>query len=276
MLILLENCKMTPLSEDLKKTSQSYNRRRTDLSGDKTITTFAYKESELPKDQSVNPHMTLPDSDPVSDEHLFKIRLARTENHIGSASMLVQKMYATRGYPANPIKGGPMNFTLVAYQENHAVGTVTLALDSGQGLAADQLYKEIIDKLRADGRRIGELTKLAIDRHTGSKYIFGSLLHMAYIYARRIYNYTDVVLEIVPHHVNYYVKMLGCELVGEEKLNTRVNFPVKLLRLNGTYVDSMIGLYGGLGEKAGTRTLYAYFFSKTDEEGIMQRVLRND
>jgi hypothetical protein len=244
--------------------------------GDKTITTFAYIEHELPQEVSENSGIKFPENGSVNDEHLFKIRLARTENHIGSASMLVQKMYATRGYPANPIKGGPMNFTLVAYQENHAVGTVTLALDSGQGLSADQLYKEIIDKLRAEERRIGELTKLAIDRHSGSKYIFGSLLHMAYIYARRIYNYTDVVLEVVPHHRNYYIKMLGCELIGEEKLNTRVNFPVNLLRLNGAYVDKMIGLYGGLGEKANTRTLYAYFFSKTDEEGIMQRILRND
>jgi hypothetical protein len=269
---------MTSSSQNLQSIPHPLNRRRTDRFGDTTIATRAYKQldSDPPKDVPVGTRLRLTEDGSGIDEHLFKIRLARTENHIGSASMLVQKMYATRGYPANPIKGGPMNFTLVASQEDQPVGTVTLALDTGQGLAADQLYKENIDKLRAEKRRVGELTKLAIDRHAGSKYIFGSLLHMAYIYARRIYQYTDVVLEVVPRHKNYYIQMLGCELCGEEKLNPRVNFPVNLLRLNGSYVDEMIRLYGGLGAKADTRTLYAYFFSKTDEEGIMQRLLRND
>lgn len=265
---------MPPPSKNLQNTSHPYNRRRTDKLGDATITTIAYEQRDPLQTVHVRKGIELTGAVSDIEAQRFKIRLARTENCIGSASMLVQKMYATRGYPANPIKGGPMNFTLMASQGDRVVGTVTLALDSGQGLAADQLYKDNIDKLRAEGRRVGELTKLAIDRHAGSKYIFGGLLHMAYIYARRIYKYTDVVLEVVPRHMNYYVKMLGCEVYGEEKLNTRVNFPVTLLRLKGAYVDEMIRLYGGLGEKADTRTLYAYFFSKTDEEGIMQRLLR--
>lgn len=269
---------MTSFSQDLENIPQplNFNRRRTDNFGDKPILSIAYKQPVPLKDAPVSAEIKFNEDGSGIDEHRFKIRLARTESHIGSASMLVQKMYATRGYPANPIKGGPMNFTLVAYHGDRALGTVTLALDSGQGLAADQLYKTNIDELRAEDRRVGELTKLAIDRHSGSKYIFGSLLHMAYIYARRIYDYTDVVLEVVPRHRNYYVKMLGCEIYGEEKLNPRVNSPVSLLRLNGSYVDEMIELYGGLGAKADTRTLYAYFFSKTDEEGIIQRLLRNE
>ena len=254
--------------------SDALHRRRSDAVGDRTITTIAFKQSELPQDQQVSPGIAFDEAGIGIEEQRFKIRLARTENCLGAASLLVQKMYATRGYPPNPIKGGPKIFTLLVSQGDRTVGTVTLKLDSGEGLAADQLYKNEVDKLRAEKRRVGELTKLAIDRHAQSKYIFGGLLHMAYIYARRIYNYTDVVLEVIPRHVNYYVKMLGCEVIGEEKLNTRVNFPVKLLRLNGTYVDEMISLYGGLGEVAETRTLYAYFFSKEDEEGIMQRLIR--
>lgn len=267
---------MTSPSKNLQNTSHPNNRRRSDKLGDATIITIAYEQRDRRQDVQVRKEIELTGVDSDIEEQGFKLRLARTENCIGSASMLVQKMYATRGYPANPIKGGPMNFTLMASQGDRVVGTVTLALDSGQGLAADQLYKDNVDKLRAEGRQVGELTKLAIDRHAGSKYIFGGLLHIAYIYARRIYKYTDVVLEVVPRHMNYYVSMLGCEVYGEEKLNTRVNFPVTLLRLNGAYVDEMIELYGGLGKKADTRTLYAYFFSKADEEGIMQRLLRGD
>ncbi len=267
---------MTTSSRNVQNTAPPLSRRYSDKSsGDATITTVAYKQpAELPQDLNEQKGIEFTTAGYETDEECFKIRLARTENCISSASMLVQKMYATRGYPPNPIKLKPMNFTLMASQGDRVVGTVTLALDAGQGLGADQLYKEVIDKLRAEGRQLGELTKLAIDRHAGSRYIFGGLLHMAYIYARRIYKYTDVVLEVVPHHMNYYIKMLGCEFIGEEKLNTRVNFPVTLLRLNGTYVDEMIRLYGGQGENADTRTLYAYFFSKKDEDGIMQRLLR--
>ncbi|HAN56826.1 MAG TPA: hypothetical protein DCQ77_11870 [Betaproteobacteria bacterium] len=210
------------------------------------------------------------------DEHRFKIRLAHSDDRANTASMLVQKMYATRGYPANPVKRGAMRFTLMAYQGDKIVGTITLALDSEQGLLADQLYKTEVDKLRATGRRVGELTKLAIDRHAGSKQIFAGLLHIAYIYAIRIYDYTDVVMEIVPRHMDYYVKMLGCEPWGEERLNPRVNFPVSLLRLSRDYVDGMIQTYGGKNSQSGTRTLYPYFFSKADEDGIMQRLMRGE
>jgi len=254
--------------------STFHHRRRTDAVGDETIATLAYKQSKQQKIPQVSADFIPDETGLAIEEQSFKIRQARTENGMGAASLLVQKMYATRGYPPNPIKGGPMNFTLLVSEGERTVGTVTLKLDTGQGLAADQLYKEEVDKLRAENRRVGELTKLAIDRHVESQYIFGGLLHMAYIYARRIYGYTDVVLEVIPRHVNYYMKMLGCEIIGEEKLNTRVNFPVKLLRLKGTYVDEMISRYGGLGEMADTRTLYAYFFSKTDEEGIMRRLIR--
>lgn len=275
MPILLEKEEMK-LSRKVQEMPHPYNRRRTDSLRDTTIVTRDYKQLNPPNVVPESPIFRRTEDGYGIDEHRFNIRLASTDNHVGSASLLVQKMYATRGYPANPIKTGPQMFTLVAYYDDKPVGTVTLTLDSEQGLAADQLYKENVDKLRAEKLRVCELTKLAIDRHSGSKFIFGSLLHVAYIYAKRIYNYTDVVLEVVPHHLDYYVKMLGCEIFGEEKLNPRVNFPVNLLRLNGSYVDKMISIYGGLGAKGDTRTLYAYFFSKIDEEGIMQRLLRND
>lgn len=210
------------------------------------------------------------------EEQRFRFRLAHSDECAGTASMLVQKMYATKGYPANPVKRGVMRFTLMAYQGDRVVGTVTLALDSGQGLLADQLYKTEVDGLRAAGRRVGELTKLAIDHNSGSKYIFAGLLHIAYIYAIRIYDYTDVVMEVVPRHVGYYTKMLGCEPLGPEKLNPRVNFPVNLLRLSRDYVDGMISRYGGVKLQNETRTLYPYFFPKADEDGITQRLLRGD
>lgn len=239
-------------------------------------TIVAYKSPYQLKDMGVLGGAQAIEAVTEIEEERFKIRLAHSDDRVGTASMLVQKMYATRGYPANPVKRGAMRFTLMAYQEDKIVGTITLALDSEQGLLADQLYKPEVDALRAAGRRVGELTKLAIDRNVGSKAIFAGLLHIAYIYAIRIYDYTDVVMEIVPRHMDYYVKILGCEPLGEEKLNPRVNFPVNLLRLSRDYVDEMISRHGGMNKRSDTRTLYPYFFSRMDEEGIMQRLMRGE
>lgn len=254
----------------------TYKRRLSDRAIDATMTAIAYKKAAPAIARQTEIALAAADFTTEFEEQRFNIRVAGTADSITSASMLVQKMYSTRGYPPNPIKGGRMKFTLIASQLDQVVGTVTLGLDAGDGLAADQLYQDNIDDLRREGLRVCELTKLAIDHRACSKYIFGGLLHMAFIYANRIYQYSDVVMEVVPRHTNYYVKMLDCEVIGVEKLNPRVNFPVNLLRLNGPHVDEMIQLYGGQGEAANTRTLYAYFFSKIDEEGIMQRLLHGE
>lgn len=248
------------------------NRRREPDQWDKTIVAFSPYDL---KDLCVSQEAGLPEAQRVERE-TFKIRLASDDERVNSASLLVQKMYATRGYPANPLKRGAMRFGLMAYQNEKVVGTVTLNLDSEEGLLGDQLYKEEIDAMRREGKKICELTKLAIDRSAQSKYVFAGLLHIAYIYSGMIYKYTDLVLEVVPRHVDYYVRMLGCEPFGPEQLNPRVNAPVRMLRLNGDYVADMIRRYGGQGKKADTRTLYAYFFSQEEAEGIMGRLLRGE
>jgi hypothetical protein len=239
---------------------------------DKTIIAFS---PFVLKDLCVSQDADLPEASEIEHES-YKIRLASDDDRANSASLLVQKMYATRGYPANPLKRGAMRFGLMAYQNERIVGTVTLNLDSEEGLLGDQLYKQEIDLMRREGKKICELTKLAIDRGTASKHVFAGLLHIAYIYSGMIYKYTDLVLEVVPRHVDYYIKVLGCEPFGPERLNPRVNAPVRMLRLSGAYVQDMINRYGGKGKSADTRTLYAYFFSQDEAEGIMGRLLRGE
>ena len=211
-----------------------------------------------------------------TEQQRVKLRLAHDDRRAGEASLLIQKMYATRGYPANSVKRDDMRMTIMAYLDEQVVGTITLNLDSEAGLLADQLYPQEVNQLRAEGKKIGELTKLAISPRADGLRIYAGLLHIAYIYGRRIYEYTDLVLEVVPRHVNFYVKMLGCKPLGPERLNPRVNAPVQLLHLPADYVDAMIDAYGGRGGEAKTRMLYAYFFSRRDEEGILARLLRGE
>ncbi|MEW5943477.1 MAG: N-acetyltransferase [Pseudomonadota bacterium] len=210
------------------------------------------------------------------DRKFFKIRLADSENHRNSASMLINKMYSWRGYGASPLPGiseHPNRVTLVASDNGATIGTITLAFDSEVGLLVDELYKQEVDRARRQNRRVCEFIKLAVDRESGSKMVLASLFHIAYIYARILGDADDVFIEVNPRHVAYYRRMLGFEQAGEERMCRRVNAPAVLLRLDFAHADKQIAELGGrAGQVPGEKSLYPYFFSKKEEEGIARRI----
>lgn len=208
-------------------------------------------------------------------EQNLKIRLAHTGERMGSASLLVQKMYRKIGYDIPDMHKSQDRITLIASQNNAVVGTLTLGLDADNGLLADHNYKPEIDRLREQGHTVCELTKFAVDQARGSKRVLAALFHIAYIYGRVLQKQTDVVIEVTPKHALFYKRLLGFEQIGPERLNSRVNTMGVLLWLDIDYVDRQIQLWGGETERAkGERSLYPYFFSKQDELGITQRLLQ--
>lgn len=209
----------------------------------------------------------------------FKIRLAHSSERVSSASLLVQRMYLQRGYNVPGMQKMPDRITLVASQNESLVGTITLGIDTGNGLLADENYKPEVDQLRAEGRKICELTKFAVDQTRGSKRVLAALFHIAYIYGRILQNQTDVVIEVTPRHALFYKRMLGFEQMGPERLNSRVNTVGVLLRLEIGYVDHQIERWGGKADQIESeheRSLYPYFFSKDDEAGITQRLMNGE
>jgi hypothetical protein len=211
------------------------------------------------------------------EQRVFKIRLAHSHERVNSASILVQRKYASRGLESSHFQRNPGRITLMAFQGNKVTGTLTLGLDSTNGLLADELYKTEIDCLRMAGHKVCELTKLAIDQPKASKRVLAALFHIAYIYGRVMQGYTDVVIEVNPRHVSFYKRMLGFKEFGPERLCGRVNAPAVLLRLEIDYVDQQIELLGGKTESAGgERSLYPYFFAKKDEIGICNRLARGE
>ncbi len=216
-----------------------------------------------------------PDTPDEVREQNLKIRLAHTGPRVGSASLLVQKMYRKIGYDVPEMRLAQDKITLIASQNEAVVGTLTLGLDAENGLLAEQNYKIEIDQLRARGRKVCELTKFAVDQTRGSKRVLAALFHIAYIYGRVLHQQTDVVIEVTPRHAIFYKRLLGFEQIGAECLNSRVNTVGVLLWLDIDYVDDQIRRWGGKTEEAvGERSLYPYFFSKKDELGITQRLLQ--
>lgn len=208
------------------------------------------------------------------DEQHFKFRFATSQEALHGASLLVQKRYAWRGYPAQPLKKYPNRVTLLTSTKSRIVGTVTIGYDSDDGLFADELYKAEIDSLRSKGCRVGELNKLAIDHTLGSKHVLGGIIHIAYIYGGLIYGCTDAVIEVVPRHRQFYERMLGFKQLGPERPNPKAdNSPALLMHLPLSHMAKKIAEVGGKGNSVSDPSLYPYFFSPYEQEGIMKRLL---
>jgi hypothetical protein len=210
------------------------------------------------------------------DEHNFKIRMANSAGRREAASLLIKKMYSWRGYATHGANANQINrITLVADSGGKTVGTMTLCLDNEGKLPADENFSDKLNELRAQGRRLCEPSRLAIDEDV-PKRVFASMIHISYIYAYNIHGYTDYVIEVNPRHVRFYTKMLGFIQICEERTCSRVNAPGVLLRLELEYMSEQIRKFGGLFELRGQeRSFYPYFFSKRDEEGITGR-LKNE
>lgn len=274
-MIRLHSSRTTGNMPDIRKLPFGIkNRRRDPDEWDKTIVAFQspYRLTDLCVDQS---------NEPAGETKIrrqeFKVRLATSEDRRKSASLLIEKMYSWRGYDADVLHQDPNKITLVAYQEDAVVGTLTLGLDSPDGMVVDQLYKQEADQLRAAGGKPCDITRLAVDQDIKSKSVLGALFHLSFIYGRNIHHATDFLIEVNPRHVLFYQRMLGFEPFGEEKICPRVNAPAVLLRLDLAYADEQIVRYGGTAATAtGVKSIYPYFFSREDELGITQRLLRGE
>ncbi|WGG53001.1 N-acyl amino acid synthase FeeM domain-containing protein [Rugamonas sp. DEMB1] len=210
------------------------------------------------------------------DQQTFHIRMANSTGRREAASMLLKKMYGWRGYAVDPVSAHPLNkITLFAETGGTTVGTMSLCLDNAEvGLPADENFRDKLDELREQRRRLCEPSRLAIDKGV-SKRVFAALIHISYIYAHNIHRYTDYIIEVNPRHVMFYKRMLGFRDFGGERPCTRVGAPAVLLRLELDYMGEQIRKFGGLMERqASERSFYPYFFPTWDEPGITSRLMQ--
>ncbi|MES2151410.1 MAG: GNAT family N-acetyltransferase [Pseudomonadota bacterium] len=242
---------------------------------------FNFEGAVLPHTLETQTAEHLP-SDNISDvminEKSFGIRAADTDEGRNRASMLINKMYAWRGYAGtHRIEDNPNRITLSASDKGQVIGTVTLGIDSPLGILADEVFKDKIDPFRANSAKVCEITKLAFDPTVRSKAALASLFHVLFIYGRHIHRCTDVFIEVNPRHRRFYESMLGFKRQCETRTNPRVNAPAVLLWVSLDYVAEQIEKLGGSASAAGTtgsdRSLFPYFFSSREEKGIVHRLL---
>jgi hypothetical protein len=215
----------------------------------------------------------MPDYD--RGERSFKIRAADSFGHRSSASILLNRMYARRGYLSTglPLQATPDRVTLTACEHEDTIGTITVGFDTPTGLNVDQLFRKEVDTLRQRDRKVCEFTKLAMDGVVKSKRVLASLFHVAYISAHRLKGVQNLLIEVNPRHVRYYERMLGFEVKSAERMNPRVNAPAVLLSLDFAHARAQIARFGGRPQLAAAeRSLYPYFFSVSEEAAIAARL----
>ncbi len=205
----------------------------------------------------------------------FKIKTADSAERRSRVNGLLKDRYAWRGYHQVSLPTDPTvhRFTLTAVEDEVVIGTITVSFDSPDRLSSDDAFGPEVGKLRAEGKRLCEFTKLAIDPVVGTKRVLATLFHVAYIVAHRIRGFDTLLIEVNPRHVRYYERMLGLQVLAEERINTAVNAPAVLLGIDFQYIKSQIGEFGGQPEAASkVRSLYPFALTLREEAAVISRM----
>jgi len=213
-------------------------------------------------------------NDFVMEREGYHVRLADTFHHRNQASLLIKRLYSNRGYSTkksiDPYNLDANVVTLVAFTGDQLFGTVSVGIDSPQGLLADELYQPEIDEYRQAGRKVGEFSKLAVDPTLNSKEVLASLYHLAYMQLGPLLGVTDAFIEVNPRHVPFYRRMLGFRQIGETRNCPRVNAPASLLHMEMSEIAAQILRFGGTRDPH-ERSLYPFFLSPREEDGLVRR-----
>lgn len=207
----------------------------------------------------------------------YRISVANTRAQISEVLSLVHRMYAWRGYRASLDEGFTATsdrITLHASNGEHVMGTLSVALDSAEGLAADELYPDEVESFRKPGKRLCEFMRLAVDvePRINSKDFLARLIHVAFVYAHLIQRATDMLIEVNPRHVGFYRRSLGFSQKGPERICRRVNAPAVLMHIDLHHMAAQIRMHGGGAIHGGVRTLYPHFLSGDEQRLLLERM----
>jgi hypothetical protein len=160
--------------------------------------------------------------------------VALRHEQIQAADDLVSRRYAWRGYRLGSDEravAAPI-VTLLAQKDDEVVGTLTVRPGGREPLLAEDVYALEIAQLRAGGRRVGEIIRLAIEQGTDWRAALEALVQSAYVVTRFMHGLTDVVIEVNPRHVRFYQRVFGFVTAAAERVCSRVGAPSVLMLLD--------------------------------------------
>lgn len=166
-------------------------------------------------------------------ETAIAVTLARTQADLRAVALLLQSLYAARGYLVSRLEANlDSDLILVATASGEPLGTLTLRFDGPGGRRANETYGEQLDSARAQGRRVCELGRFAVARSARSSAVIEALFAEVHRKVRDRREVTDVFIEVNPRHAAFYRYKFGFRVAAEERQCARVHAPSVLLRLD--------------------------------------------
>lgn len=164
-----------------------------------------------------------------------------------------------RGVRLRPCEVVPDTATFVAHWGERVVGVMSVAVDSAElGLPSDHVFGRELSRLRATGRRVVEITNLAVAPELRRTNVFFELTRAATAHVEA-HGFDDVFVAVSPKHVPYFEQILCFEPWGDRRsYRTEALDPVQGLRLDlHGFEDALSSLDAALGADA---VLHAWFY----------------
>lgn len=211
----------------------------------------------------------------------FRVRAAGDLRSRDAAYRLAWEVYRQKGYAPDPaarrlvdaFDARPETCTLLGEDAAGApAGTVTLVFDASEGLPCDAIFQAELSELRARGRRLVEVSRLAIaDRFRHARALLERMINLILLHARCTRGYDDFVIEVNPRHAGFYRHFLGFTVLGAERPCPRVGgAPAVLLRLDLAVFERAMRNPAS----AGARTLYPRFLRGAEAAVAAARLAR--
>lgn len=231
----------------------------------------AFGKRNTPADAPTSTLFMHPALAPQPQGQGFKIRVARRSSVLQDALGLLNRRYRQKGYGSQTLTLSPERMTIVAYEDRQVLGTLTVQLDTDQGLLSDECFREPLDGLRSSGASLCEFTKLATAPHAPMPATLASMFHVAFIFAHQVNHATHAVVEVNPRHVAFYTRVLGFRAQGTAVENPRVKAPGVLLVVDFAQIGRQLLAreHHCAGEPP---PFFSHSFSNTEEKGIRNRI----
>jgi hypothetical protein len=201
----------------------------------------------------------------------LKIRLARLFEERRVDALRRREPEAHGGMPG--ALQDPFLYTFLAHEGGQFVGSLGVRIDSGQGLAADELYRDETGALRDAGSRVCEFVRLSVDMNSAPKRAVAGLFHAAYLFAGGVCGCDYGLIEAPAQHADLFRLGLGFETIGEARLNPRVSTIEALLGVHlRTALDELARLGGRPDVAAQQQSLFPYGFSPEESVGVVRRL----
>jgi hypothetical protein len=139
------------------------------------------------------------------------------------------------GRHVSPYLAMPSTVVFVARANSAIVATVSLIADSARRLPCDALWASDLAALRAGGRRVAEVSALAVSEawRGNSLRVLRTLVRAVGVYGRDIARVDTLCVAVNPRHAPFYEALLQFRRFGPEKPCDAVNGAPAV----GLYVD---------------------------------------